>query len=53
MKYIYCGHFKITFFGFWNDFLAVHTIVILCPIADVHISVTFSYTYTVGVQKSV
>ena len=38
-------------FGFGNDFFAVHTIVIICPIVDVRISVTYSCTYTVGAKN--
>ena len=38
-------------FGFGNDFIrcsyyCYHVIVILCPIVYIHISVTYSYTYT-------
>ena len=38
-------------FGFGFFFFAIHTIFILCPIVDIHISIIYSYTYTVS-EKS-
>ena len=38
-------------FGFGNDFFSVYTIVILCPIVDVHILITYSCTYTVSAKN--
>ena len=42
-------------FCYWNDIFAVHAIVMIYPIAYVHVSVlvTYFYTVSVSVKKSV